>query len=141
MKELFLKKNIAPDWLRIQASQELTILSFHLWYAYSPTRATKDHMQYTMIWYTHRCSQCSLFLSSLVRLLVACMRIELIVFVLLARRSNQLSHQATKISLYICKKKQIFRFLKVFTPTCYTIFLVESKLKWSNKTNVLSERF
>ena len=112
MKELFKKKNIAPDWLRIQASQELTILSFHVWYAYSPTRATKDHMQYTMIWSTHRCSQCSLFLSSLVRLLVACMRIELIVFVLLARRSNQLSHQAmlvtTKISLYICKKKTDF---------------------------------
>lgn len=116
MKELFFKKNIAPDWLRIQASQELTILSFHLWYAYSPTRATKDHMQYTMIWYTHRCSQCSLFLSSLVRLLVACMRIELIVFVLLARRSNQLSHQAmlvtTKISLYICKKNRFFDFWK-----------------------------
>ena len=96
--------NIFPDWLRIQASQELTILSFHLWYAYSPTRATKDHMQYTMIWYTHRWSQCSLFYSSLVRQLVACMRLELIVFVLLARRSNQLSKQATlkvaKISLY-----------------------------------------
>ena len=99
--------NIFPEWLRIQASQELTILSFHLWYAYSPTRATKDHMQYTMIWYTHRCSQCSLFLSSLVRQFVACMRIELIVFVLLARRSNQQSKQATsitaKISLYKCK--------------------------------------
>ena len=106
--------NIFPDWLRIQASQELTILSFHLWYAYSPTRATKDHMQYTMIWYrpTHRCSQCSLFLSSLVRQFVACMRIELIVFVLLARRSNQQSKQVTfiiaKISLLKYVNKNSF---------------------------------
>ena len=104
--------NIFPDWLRIQASQELTILSFHLWYAYSPTRATKDHMQYTMIWYTYRCSQCSLFLSSLVRQFVACMRIELIVFVLLARRSNQQSKQVTfiiaKISLLKYVNKNSF---------------------------------